>query len=363
MRIGILLSTLGGSPLQVGLERGLLALGHRVEAYHEGRGGYDLLLVFNQTAHTTQYHYPMFPVNPGPVAFIDTAEFGYFTRLPDRYRRYANTFAPAAMAHDTKNKREQERLRGFLEGRSFPYFLREFHKCIDWPAGYHPIDYPLYLYSEEPRLPDREEYLKRDLDLFVSWGASHPWRLHITEALRRANTKCEIQVIGESLTPQQGRAEVERGACVVQRMPQPLYFERTRAAKCSVSFDGYGSGSFRVTEVLVRTLLLQGPLSIHRYAPLVDGVHCREYRVESDGETFVGTDVAQVLRRALDDPEGSYAMYEAGYAHCLTHYTERATAQYVLDVAERHDWTRSTVLDIGADYDGDGEGNCLPAGE
>jgi hypothetical protein len=99
--------------------------------------------------------------------------------------------------------------------------------------------------------------------------------MHITQALRDCHTRCEIDVLQDG---------------VVNRMPQKQFFERTFAAKASVSFDGYGSGSFRVTEVLVRSLLLQGPLSIIQRAPLIDGVHCINYNVESDGENFISTE-------------------------------------------------------------------------
>jgi hypothetical protein len=329
MKISFLLSTKGGSPLQVGLERGLKQLGHEVEYF--GQSHADLYFIFNQVAHTTDYVYPPFPASHKRIVFIDAGEYGYFRRLPSVIKSYATTFCEGAMNHDTKNKEQQLRLVDLLQGLSFPYFLREFSKHLTFPENYHPIDYPLYAYSVEPRPPNREEYLRRHLDLFVSWGASHPWRLEITKALRACHVKADIRVIEENGTP---------------RMPQAEYFRSTRSAKCSVSFDGYGSGSFRMTEVLVRTLLLQGPLSIHRYQPLIDGVHCIEYAVNNDGETFLDTDVCAKLSEALKDPERSYRIYEQGYHHCMAHYTERATAEYVLRTVEKHDWSKATALTI-----------------
>lgn len=327
MKIGFFLSTRGGSPLQAGLERGLQQLGHMVVEH--GRPC-DLTLVFNQSAHTQDYVYPPFPDGNAPFAFIDCAEYGYFRRLLGVVGNYWNAFAKGSMTHDTKNRHEQTRLRDWLAGRSFPYFLREFSKHIRFPANYHPIDYPLYFHSECHERPNREEYLKRDLDLFVSWGASHPWRMQITKALRHCHTKCEILVLEENGTP---------------RMPQMEFFRRTRSAKCSVSFDGYGSSSFRLHEVLVRCLLLAGPLSIDRHAPLVDGVHFVEYDVKSAGEEFISTNACATLKAALSDPEGSFRMHEAGYYHCFEHYTETATAQYVLNVIEKHDWSKPTAID------------------
>lgn len=330
MRIGFFLSNYGGSPLVAGLERGLKQLGHLVENYYP-MAGYDLVLVFNQCAHVTNYVYPEFPKPGIPIAFIDSAEYGYFKRLPGVVHNYATAFSEGSLNHDTKNLTEQRRLQAALEGRSFPYFLREFIKDISFPVGYYPIDYPLYHYSVCSHAPNRDEYMARQLDLFVSWGASHPWRLKITEALRHCHTKCEIKVLEENGTP---------------RMPQVQFFEKTRSSKCSVSFDGYGSGSFRMTEVLVRCLLLQGPLSIHRHEPLINGLHCVEYDISHSGEDFIETNVCKVLRNALADQERSYRIYEAGFNHCMTHYTEKATAQYVMDVVHKHDWKKPTQLTI-----------------
>lgn len=335
MRIALWLSNKGGSPLQVGMERGLKELGHNVEYWRKGHG-YDLVIMFNQAAHTRDYQYPEFP-RARHVAFIDSAEYGYFKRLPSVLSRYWNTFTEDALNHDTKNRGEQLRLKGYLQGKSFPYFAREFFKVFSFPTGYHPIDYPLYAGSVCHIRPDRESYLKRDLDLFLAWGASHPWRMNLTEALRNAHTKCEIDVIGEN---------------GFNRMPQAHYFERMRAAKVGVSFDGYGSGSFRMTEILCRSLLLQGPLSIRLPVEFEHGVHCLHYNidfkeVEQAGQPwgeFISTDISTALHAALFDPEFSYEIYKAGFDLLMTRYTERAMAAYVMDVVHKHDWKSPTQL-------------------
>ncbi len=233
------------------------------------------------------------------------------------------------MTHDTKNTQQQMRLRNYLNGKSFPYFLREFSKYVQYPQGFYPIDYPLYMYSECDIKPNREEYLQRAKDLFVSWGASHPWRVPLTHQLRTCPVKGDVLLLEENGTP---------------RMPQRDYFERTREAKVGVSYDGYGSSSFRLTEVLVRSLLLAAPLHIIRHAPLVNGVHFMEYSVASRGEEFQGSNICETLMEALANPERSYEMYERGYYHCYDNYTETATAQYVLDVVAKHDWQTTTIV-------------------
>lgn len=330
MKVALWISSLGGSPMQVGLERGLRQLGHHVEYYRHGHG-YDLVIMMDQVAHVTNYVYPPFPPANVPIAFVDFAEYGPQRRGPEIIRRYANFCSPGSMAHDTKNPGEQAKLRQFLEGKSFPYILREFSVYVDWPRGYWPCDYPTYISSECHIQPDREEYLRRPLDLFVSWGASHPWRLPVTEALRACPVKSEIYVL-------------EQNGAV--RLPQSVYFPKIRASRASPSHSGYGSSSFRLNEVLVRTLLLQGPMEIRFRAPLIDAVHCVEYQIEHNGMDFISTNVGQRLQESLADPERSFRIYEAGYHHCHQHYSEKSTAQYVLDVVHKHDWSQPTQLDI-----------------
>lgn len=342
MRFAFFLSTFGGSPLQGGLERGLRALGHEVVDFHNGRGrDFDVLLVFNQTAHTPSYAYPDFPAYDVPVAFVDSAEYGWMRRWPHTVRPYANAFAPGSMSHDTKSAHEQTRLKNYLQGRSFPYFLREFSNHVEYPANYHPIDYPLYHLSHCSDRPSRVDYLGRLNPFWVCWGASHPWRWVVTHALRNSGLTVsthdgtfgvEVWVIEEG-----GRTRVE----------QSTYFNRMVRARASISFDGYGSGSFRTTEVLVRTLLLMGPLSIRTREPLVDGRTCVAYNLETRGEECLGTDVAEKLRWVLDNPEAAFRIYEAGYDHCMTHYTEAATAAYLVRTVEAHDWSRPTELNVG----------------
>lgn len=309
----------------VGLQRGVKALGHQMLEYKPGVG-YDLVLIFNQVSHTQDYEYPPFPES-GPFALIDCAEYGYHKRLPEFANDFRHSFTIDAVTHDTKNTQQQLRLKTFLNGKSFPYFLREFHKAIEYPQGFHPIDYPLYLHSECAIKPNKEEYLQRANDIFVSWGASHPWRVPLTHALRTCGLNGDILLLEENGTP---------------RMPQREYFDRQRAAKVGISYDGYGSSSFRLTEVLVRSTLVMGPLWIKRHAPLIDGVHCVEYAVNNMGQEFTGTNICEVVKRVVADMEGSYQIYERGYYHCYDNYTETATAQYVLDTVAKHDWQTPT---------------------
>lgn len=318
-----------------------------VEPYRRGQG-YDLVIVGQQVAHNPAYEFPAcFPSEGIPIAFVDSSEAGYFTRLPDRAREFAFSFTPTVMHQSTKNYHEQVRLKSFLEGRSYPYFLREMSKYVKYPPMFHAIDYPLYHLSACDMRPDREEYLRRDLDLFSAWGESHPFRVYLGQAMRDTHVRSEITVIDRgkivSKDPDTGMCyDAEGQVCFIE---QAAYFNRMRAAKCSVSYDGYGSSSFRLHEIMVRTVPVVGPLSIVMREPLIEGVHCRYYDVDHYGEVYNGTNLAQVIRDVVENPEGSFELYRAAYDHCMQYWTERATAEYLIRVVEEHDYSKPTSLD------------------
>jgi len=322
----------GGSPLQASLWRGLHDLGHVVSVFHNGRPrDFDFLVILNQSAHTQHYAYPDFPPYKTPVVFIDTAEYGYFTRLPHTFGKYVNTFTPSAMGHDTKNHYEQTRLKNYLQGKAFPYFLREMHVDKKYPDTYYPIDYPITNTSWCHTRPDKDTYLNRPLDLYVSWGASHPWRWGITNELRSIACRSYIKVIEENGHP---------------RLHHRDYFAGMEGAFASVSYDGYGSNSFRMTEALVRCALLQGPIKhVMRY-PLKDGETCIGFDVVHSGDDFVATDVGAKLRGILASPETAFEVYRNGYEHCMTYLTETRAAADFVDTVYKHDWSKETILDL-----------------
>lgn len=314
MNIGIWLSTMGGSPLQVGMERGLAQLGHQVSAFREG-APHDLVLMFNQSAHTTAYQYPEFPRGGCPIAFLDTAEYGQ--KAQGNHAAFRHGFAAGSVAHDTKNCEEQLRLLRFLEGRSFPYFLREMWLDCDYPSSFHPIDYPLYLYSATAPAPNRDEYLRRTVPIACIWGHSNPRRVKITERLRGWEGS-DVYVVDED----------------GPRLAQKDYFRRMERARTTITSDGYGTSAFRLQEGMIRTAVLVDRLPIRMRKRPEHGHTCFEF----DG------DPSSVLADALNDPEQSWLVYKQGHDWCREHWSEQATAKYVLDVVEAHDWSVPTCV-------------------
>ncbi len=49
---------------------------------------------------------------------------------------------------------------------------------------------------------------------------------------------------------------------------------------------------------------------------------------------------------ALADVEGSFDIYERGYNHVHEHLSETATARYVLEIVDAHDWSQVTPLEV-----------------
>jgi len=331
MRIGLYLSSLGGSPLEVGLRRGLQELGHEV-GDHVEHDNYDIVLAFNQSSHIKTYEFRPFPTNYERLAFIDTAEYGRFSRLPDVVHKFWNGFAEGSISHDTKNMDEQVKLHGMMKGRSFPYFIREYMKQLSYPSTYHPIDYPLYAHSKCNIAPNRFNFKHRSKDLYISWGVSHPLRRDISESLHNFSGGKVIRLVNDPGVP---------------RLPHPEYFKNLENSICSISFDGYGSGSFRTTECLVRCLLFVGPSGMQTRMPLIDGETCISYDVvaDGDGDHFISTDILERMNETLKDKDRCFDIYENGFHHCMNHYTEKATSQYVLDVIDKHDYSVPTPID------------------
>lgn len=303
MRLSLWVSSQGGSPLVYSLQLAGL------DWYRKGEA-YDCTLVFNQCAHTTGYTYPEWP--EGPIAFVDTAEYG--TRCDP-----INAFAEDALDHDTKNRSEQERLRNWLRGRSFPYFLREMWSWHSYPESYHPIDYPLHPGSECKHVSTREQFLARENDVACIWGLSNPQRVPITRKVKSGEAKADVYVVDED----------------GPRLRQDKYYARLLNARSTVNYDGYGSSSFRLTEGLVRCAVLQGPLRIRTREPLEDGKTCVAFDTQR---------LSEVLRWVRNNPERLYDIYRAGYEHCMRHYTVQATLAYIERVIEAHDWRRPTWI-------------------
>jgi len=317
--------------IEAKLWRGFHQIGVEAERYLAYKK-YDYVLLFNQTAHGQEYCYGTLDVlEDYRFAFIDCAEYGWFNRMrPNWQEEYYSAFAPGSLRNHTKNMTEQVFLLLFLQGKSFPYFLREFLVGFPYPPTYYPIDYPI---TVEPDMtpPDREQYLARPVDLFLSWGISHPFRANLTEEVRQAGVRTDINIIQD---PHGGR------------LPYDEYVGRMARAKATVSYDGYGISAFRESEALCRTLLFRGGVPTIQRCPLYSGVNCVEYKVidADNGSRFMSSDIGPLVRSYLQDPERCYEMYHRGYGHGMDYYTEAATARYILRTLANHDWNTPTPL-------------------
>jgi len=310
-----------GSIISGALSQGLTALGHTVEWYQAG-SSYDYVLLINVSNHGPNYTYSQLPNHP-KLVFVDTAEYGWMTHDDPKY---AYAFSTGSLAHVEKNREEQLRLKRHLNGRSFPYFLRELQLGVNYPSCYHPIDYPML--APLPPLANWDQFSRRLLDLTCVWGYSHPWRVYLEKKLdehRHSDTKLRFRLTGT-------------------RLDFHDYMKLLESSVSTVSFDGYGSGSFRVTEALGRCLLFMGPLRIQQRIPLVDGVHCVSYSATGSSDKLSDTNLVEIVEATLSDRKRCFEIYLEGYNFLATNLTCKAWAQYVLDVCEQHDWKRITPL-------------------
>lgn len=311
-----------GSIISGALTQGLTQLGHTVSAYRSG-GTFDYVFLVNVSNHGQNYTYGQLPDHPRLV-FVDTAEYGPLTHDDPKY---AYAFSSGSLAHKEKNQAEQLRLQRHLTGRSFPYFLRELQLKVSYPDSYHPIDYPMLAPFAPPQ--DWQVFKSRPYDFLCVWGLSHPWR---SELDRRITLHRDSQT---SLKFRLGARTLDFFA----------YMNEMERSVSTVSFDGYGSGSFRVTEALTRCVLFIGPLHIRQRLNFVDGVNCVQYRVVGRDGRFVETDLLEVAEMTLADRRRCFDIYQAG-RKLAADTTCEAWSRYVLDVCARHDWNKPTSVDF-----------------
>ncbi len=307
---------------------GLLQLGHTVRLF-DPTLSFDYVLVFNTTAHINDYDYNnIAPVKNFKFAFIDCAEYGWKWHYKEYDKDFYNCAAPKSLEMKNSN---QPSLLSFLQGKSFPYFLREMREDFSYPKMYHPIDYPFHRFNlSTVSPPNFEEYMSRPLDLYVNWGNSHPFRHEIIKILENIQCKKEIHICN--------------------KINQKDYFNKIRTARIGISFDGYGYGSFREKEILSRALLFINKKNLIEYVPLETASNCVQYsafyKIENGELIWKGCDIKDLLERYMQDWKHCYEIYKKGYDHCMQYYTEKAMAQYVLDILQHHDFTVQTPISL-----------------
>lgn len=102
------------------------------------------------------------------------------------------------------------------------------------------------------------------------------------------------------------------------------YLRRCARAHLVWSPEGFGWDCFRHYEAAAcRSVPLIGQPAIHRYRPLLEGIHCHHYAVEPGG-------LARAVRLAMKHPERLRRMAAAGRRHVLRHHTHPRLCEYIV---------------------------------
>ncbi len=327
------------NPLFTRLILGLREMGHRCDKYEPGTR-YDYVFICNvagpySTKSTWELKYPYLDTIQDKIVFIDPAEYGWWTHDKIYATEYYNAFAPLSIVAKGTAEGQLELL-SFLRGKSFPYFVREKYKNILYPNQYYPIDYPLIVNPIVPnKKPNKDEYMKRTHDVYVRWGGSHIFRPRIIEKIKTI-TGFKIDVEHKKINP------IE-------------YYHNTQDARISVVSDGYGSGSFRETEVLINCLLFMKEQCIEKHHPLTNGVNFVEFKVDyemSAGGTFSkgsqlykDCNIAELLQEYMSDWDKCYSVYASGFHHCVKYYSISEFAKYVFEGISKHNYLEPTPIE------------------
>jgi len=255
------------------------------------------------------------------IVFIDNAEYGWNTRNKDKLEKYANIYSPEAIKYRPPY---QQKLRNFLNDKTYPYFIREYSKYINYCGNYFPIDYVIHP-STINILPSSpvsfEEFNMRDYDIICIWGNSHPFRNNITEELNKINCKKIISF---------------------NKINQSMYYSMLSTCKLCVSFDGCGSSSFREYEIPTHTSLFMNNLSIEQYMPFVNEESCIKYNVYNSvnqtEESPDSTDIKDKIEYYLNNIGKLYEIYVNGLIHVSKYKTPISLANYVINTINAFNW-------------------------
>lgn len=328
MKIAYFVPQHAGAVIFGGMQRGFEQLGYPLHQFKPG-GSYDYVLLFNCADHKTLCNFEGIDDITGKFGFIDTSEYGWQTHYEYYKDKLYSAFAPLTIGMKPDG---HKKLINFLRNKSYPYFLREYYKGVNYHKNYHPIDYPLYWASVcKKGLSSFEEYKNRPMDLYVAWGESHQTRKNITAILEKLPLKMHVSV-GPKIPPQQ-------------------YFMNLESARMSVSYDGYGYGSFRETELLSRLTYFRNRQIVHQHHPLTDGLNFVEYTTEeilddNHYPEFIDSNIGDIIMDHADNIDLMYEMYVSGYRHCLDNFTEMAVAKYILKTLRNHNWNEITSEEV-----------------
>jgi hypothetical protein len=139
------------------------------------------------------------------------------------------------------------------------------------------------------------------------------------------------RVEGSSTVRREGLAHLEtlgrRGYRIdvaLEPVPREEYYARCARAWLAWSPEGYGWDCFRHYEApLCGTVPVMNYPTIHRHAPLEEGLHCFYYPVEGDG-------LARTLDAALADKPRLVRMAASAGEHVRQHHTMARLCEYVV---------------------------------
>jgi glycosyltransferase involved in cell wall biosynthesis len=150
---------------------------------------------------------------------------------------------------------------------------------------------------------------KKDIDVFFAG------RLKSSSTLRERGAMELNRLSSEGL-----RVEIHE-----DRLSPSEYRDRCARAWLIWAPEGYGWDCFRTYEAaLAGSVPLVSRQTIERHAPLIDGEHCIYYDVEPG-------QLAQTVRRVLQNKEQLSRMAKAARRHALQHHTPQALAQHVVN--------------------------------
>lgn len=224
------------------------------------------------------------------------------------------------------NKDEWEKLNDFIESHQpVRYFKREM-LAKDQDDFYVPINYPCVQPIPDPET--KEHFYKRPLDVFYSWGYSHPERRRLhgeiwVESNKRNYVVCDNLYFLEKFIKRETNPHKWVTANIPDycRFPTKQIVALNGLSRISISMPGAGTCCFRHTESPINSAMLMKEDNMAWSYEWVNGENCIKF-YEFGGEI-------ETIQSSLAIPQ-LYDIYRNGIETCKKYHIDTYISDYIL---------------------------------
>lgn len=277
----------------------------------------DILLVSRPDGYV--FNEDILSLKGKPYAIADVIEMGWDAEIIDTpFLGFPDTSEYSIFNHPqfNDNKSEWQKLNDFIkENKQRFYLKRELLLQDQEDEVFEPLNYPAQYPIPEPQ--SKEDFLKRPLDVFYSWGLSHPQRRRLQGDIWLGADKYGYMVGDNLFWIELFMANESGSRWLSVNIPHYCRFHSDQIlnvnalAKISISMPGAGTSCFRHTESSSNAVMLMKNDNMAWSFPWEHNKNCIMFN-EFGGEV-------ETCLQALSN-NNLYDIYRAGVENCKKYY-------------------------------------------